>query len=81
MNGANRHQLNRRIFGESATVCVMPRVVRGPAKPQQRPPHEFVLETLTPLKPEVRRMLSGFGMYVGDRIVFMLHDHEKSPRD
>jgi hypothetical protein len=62
-------------------VCVMPRAVRGPAKPRQRPPHEFVLEALMPLKPEVRRMFSGFGVYVGDRIVFMLRDHQKSPRD
>jgi hypothetical protein len=58
-------------------VCVMPRA----AKPKQRPPHEFVLEALMPLKPEVRRMFSGFGVYVGKRIVFMLRDHQKSPRD
>ena len=58
-------------------VWVMSRV----AKAKQRPPHEFVLEALTPLKPEVRRMFSGFGVYVGERIVFMLRDHEKSPKD
>jgi len=45
---------------ESVMVCVMPRT----AKPKQRTPHEFVLEALTPLKPEVRRMFSGFGVYV-----------------
>ena len=63
----------------------VPRVASRPAepkpKPQQRPPHEFVLEALLPLKPEIRRMFSGFGVYVGNRIVFMLRDHEKSPRD
>jgi hypothetical protein len=62
-------------------VGVMPRTSRGPAKAKQRPPHEFVLEALTSLKPEVRRMFSGFGVYLGERIVFMLRDHEKSPKD
>ncbi|MBV8673320.1 MAG: hypothetical protein JOZ33_07795 [Acidobacteriaceae bacterium] len=55
--------------------------MRRAATPRQRPPHEFVLEALTPLKPEVRRMFSGFGVYVGERIVFMLRDHQKSPKD
>ena len=58
-------------------VCVM----RRAAKPRQRTPHAFVLEALMPLQPEVRRMFSGFGVYVGDRIVVMLRDHQKSPRD
>jgi len=34
-----------------------------------------------PLSPEVRRMFSGFAVYLGDRIVCMLRDHPKSPRD
>jgi hypothetical protein len=51
------------------------------AKPKQKPPHPFVLEALAPLNPEVRRMFSGFGVYVGDRIVCMLREHVKSPRD
>jgi hypothetical protein len=34
-----------------------------------------------PLNPEVRRMFSGFAVYLGDRIVCMLRDHPKSPRD
>ena len=57
-------------------VCVM-----RAAKPKRRPPYEFVLDALTPLEPEVRRMFSGFGVYVRERIVFMLRDHEKSPQD
>ena len=61
----------------SVMVCVMGLA----AKTKQRPPHEFVLEALMPLQPEVRRMFSGFGVYVGERIVFMLRDHAKSPRD
>jgi hypothetical protein len=44
-------------------------------------PHAFVLEALAPLSPEVRRMFSGFAVYVGDRLVFMLRDHIKSPKD
>jgi hypothetical protein len=50
-------------------------------KAKQKPPHAFILEALAPLYPEVRRMFSGFAVYVGDRIVCMLRDHHKSPRD
>jgi len=52
-----------------------------PAKPKQKAPHGFVLDALMPLNPEVRRMFSGFAVYLGDRIVVMLRDHPKSPRD
>lgn len=52
-----------------------------PAKPKQKPPHPFVLEALAPLNPEVRHMFSGFSVYLSDRIVCMLRDHPKSPRD
>ena len=51
------------------------------AKPKPKPPHPFVLEALAPLNPEVRRMFSGFAVYIGDRIVCMLRDHQKSPHD
>jgi hypothetical protein len=51
------------------------------AKSRQKPPHAFVLEALAPLSPEVRRMFSGFAVYLGDRIVCMLRDHPKSPQD
>lgn len=44
-------------------------------------PHAFVLEALAPSTPEVRRMFSGFAVYLGDRIVCMLRDHVKSPQD
>jgi len=53
----------------------------SPAKPKQKPPYPFVLEALMPLSPEVRRMFSGFAVYPGNRIVCMLRDHPKSPRD
>jgi hypothetical protein len=52
-----------------------------PAKPKPKLPHSFVLEALAPLNPEVRRMFSGFAVYVGDRLVLMLRDHVKSARD
>jgi hypothetical protein len=56
---------------------------RRPAKPKQKPkpPFPFVLEALAPLEPEVRRMFSGFAVYVGNKIVCMLRDHAKSPQD
>jgi hypothetical protein len=52
-----------------------------PAKPKAKAPHAFVVEALMPMNPEVRRMFSGFAVYLGDRIVCMLRDHPKSPRD
>ncbi len=51
------------------------------AKPKPKLPHAFVVEALAPLNPEVRRMFSGFSVYLGDRIVCMLRNHTKSPRD
>lgn len=44
-------------------------------------PHAFVVEALAPLDPEVRKLFSGFAVYLGNRIVCMLRDHHKSPRD
>ena len=55
--------------------------MRGAAKPKQKPPYAFVLEALAPLDPEVRRMFSGFAVYIGDHIVCMLRDHLRSPQD
>jgi hypothetical protein len=52
-----------------------------PAKPKPKPPYPFVVDALMPLNPEVRRMFSGFAVYLGDHIVCMLRDSPKSPRD
>ena len=52
-----------------------------PPKPKPKPPHAFVLEALAPLNPEVRRMFSGFAVYIGDRLVLMLRDHTKHEED
>jgi hypothetical protein len=50
-------------------------------KPKQKPPHAFVVEALAPLNPEVRRLFSGFGIYTGDKLVLMLRDRAKFPKD
>jgi len=52
-----------------------------PDKPKQKAPHGFVVEALAPLNPEVRRMFSGFAIYVGDLLICMLRESPKSPRD
>jgi hypothetical protein len=52
-----------------------------PSKPTPKPPHPFVLEALATLNPEVRRMFSGFAVYVGDKLFMMLRDHPKNPHD
>src|SRR5664279_4699676 len=56
-------------------------VMSRSAKLRQKVPHAFVLEALAPLNPEVRRMFSGFAVYLADLLVCMLRDHDKSPRD
>ncbi len=55
----------------------MPRVQSSKLKV----PHAFVLEALASLRPEVRRLFSGFAIYSGDRLLLMLRDQVKSPRD
>ena len=55
--------------------------MKRPPKSKTKPPHLFVLEALAPLNPEVRRMFSGFAVYVGNRLLLMLRDHAKSPQD
>ena len=52
-----------------------------PAKQNLKPPHVFVIDALESLNPEVRRMFSGFAVYVGDVLICMLREHQKSPRD
>ncbi|HTJ29113.1 MAG TPA: hypothetical protein VL346_01345 [Acidobacteriaceae bacterium] len=51
-------------------------------KPKRKsPPYPFVLEALAPLEPEVKPMFSGFAVYIGDKIVLMLRDSPKQPKD
>jgi hypothetical protein len=61
----------------SSSSNPMPRATKSKPKP----PHAFVIEALAPLNPEVRRMFSGFAVYLGDRVVCMLREHAKSPQD
>jgi hypothetical protein len=52
------------------------------AKPRRKSaPYPFILEALTALEPEVRPMFSGFAVYVGDKIMLMLRDSPKQPKD
>jgi hypothetical protein len=44
-------------------------------------PYPFILEALAPLEPEVRPMFSGYAVYAGDRILAMLRDSAKHPKD
>ncbi len=56
-------------------------VMSNPSKSKLKVPHAFVLEALAPLHPEICRMFSGFAVYSGERLVMMLRDHVRSPRD
>ena len=60
---------------------VMARSAKLEPKAKKKVPHEFVLEALAPMNPEVRRMFSGFAVYLGNQLVLMLRDHVRSPRD
>lgn len=64
--------------------CAMPgrRGIAKPSKPASRTaPYPFILEALVPLEPEVRPMFSCFAVYSGDKIVVMLRDSPKQPKD
>jgi len=50
-------------------------------KPAPKIPHAFVVEALDSLHPEVRRMFSGFALYVGNTLHMMLRDSAKLPED
>ena len=53
-----------------------------PARPKRKTaPYPFVLEALMPLDPVVRPMFSGFAVYIGEKIVLMLRDSLKNPKD
>jgi hypothetical protein len=58
-----------------------PQKLKLPRAAKAKPPHAFVLEALAHLRPEVRRMFSGFAVYIGDLLVLMLRDAVKHPRD
>jgi hypothetical protein len=51
------------------------------AKKKKTAPFPFLLEALAPLEPVVKPMFSGYAIYVGDKVVFMLRDRPKFPND
>jgi hypothetical protein len=56
--------------------------ITGRIRPKRKSaPYPFILEALAPLEPEVRPMFSGFAVYVGEKIVLMLRDSPKQPKD
>jgi len=56
--------------------------ITGQVRPKRRSaPYPFILEALAPLEPEVRPMFSGFAVYVEEKIVLMLRDSPKQPKD
>src|SRR5262245_5125468 len=50
-------------------------------KPRRTVPHEFVLEALSSLFPETRPMFGCLGVYVEDKIVFVLRDKPRGTAD
>jgi hypothetical protein len=73
------------IFPVAATTLCRYAIVHGgkaapqSAKPKTEPPHGFILDAIASLNPEVRRMFSGFAVYVKKQLVFMLRDSARSP--
>lgn len=64
--------------------CAMPgrHGINKPSKTKRKSaPYPFILEALAPLEPEVRPMFSGFAVYAGDKILVMLRDSPKHPKD
>lgn len=58
-----------------------PDALLAPMPRRKSPPFPFILEALSPLEPEVKRMFGGFAVYTGDKIVMMLRDSAKEPQD
>ena len=56
-------------------------VPKLPRSNRKLPPHPFIVEALAPLEPEVRPMFSGFAVYADDKILMMLRDSPKQPKD
>ncbi len=53
---------------------------QGCIKKRKTVPHEFVLDAIAPLSPEIRSMFGCLALYVGDKIVLILRDkHDGTP--
>ena len=44
-------------------------------------PYDFVLEELDSVSPYVKPMFGSYGVYVDDKIIFILRDHQTFPED
>jgi hypothetical protein len=53
----------------------------SPPKPKAAVPYPFVVEALEPLRPKVRPLFSGFAIDSGYRLLMILRDRPKLPRD
>jgi len=51
------------------------------ARKRKTVPHEFVLEALAPLSPRTNPMFGCLAVYVGEKIVLILRDRPKYPKD
>ena len=50
-------------------------------KPKKSIPFDFILEELDKLSPYIKPMFGAYGLYVGNKIVFILRDRPKSTED
>ena len=51
------------------------------AKPRKAIPHEFVLEAIAAVSPRTNHMFGCLAVYVGEKIVLILRDRPKYPKD
>ena len=51
------------------------------AKPRKAVPHEFVLEAIAAVSPRTNPMFGCLAVYVGEKIVLILRDRPKYPKD
>jgi hypothetical protein len=50
-------------------------------KPKKSVPFDFIIEELDILSPYLKPMFGAYGLYVGNKIIFILRDRPKSPED
>jgi len=81
---SNEHVVSSRctIFLRYSSIMPARHGIAGLAKLKRRSaPYPFIVEALASLDPEIRPMFSGFAVYVEEKIVLMLRDSQKQPKD
>ena len=53
------------------------RTLRGAPKTKKKPPYEFILDELSGLDVQTRRMFGCTAVYVGDKIVFVMYKPDR----